>query len=97
MKEKLYMTNNKQVLKDWHKLDDYLKKFKGNWIELQKKLDCIYSDDEVIDVYYGCFQGTIHNKKGIFELSYFVDVINEDEYDDWDNDVDIRLLEKGKL
>ncbi len=97
MKEELYMTNNKQVLKDWYKLDDYLKKFKGSWEELQRKLDCIYADDEVIDVCYGCFQGTIHNKNNKFELSYSVDVINEDEYDDWDNDVDIRLLEKGKL
>lgn len=90
------MTSNKKVLEDWNKLNDYLKNFKGSWEELQKKLDCSYVDDEVIDVYYGCFQGTVHNKNGKFELNYSVDVINEDEYDDWDNDVDIRLLKNNK-
>jgi len=89
------MTSNKKVLKDWHKLDNYLKTFKGTWEELKEKLDLSTSgDEENIDIYYGCFEGTIHNNNGKYELSYYVDVMNEDLYDDWDNDVDIRLLEK---
>lgn len=89
------MTSNKKVLKDWHKLDNYLKAFKGTWEELKEKLDLSTSgDEENIDIYYGCFEGTIHNNNGKYELNYYVDVMNEDLYDDWDNDVDIRLLEK---
>ena len=90
------MTSNKKVLKDWHELDNYLKSFKGTWEELKKRLDLsTCGDEENIDVYYGCFEGTIHNDNGTFKLGYYVDVINDDEYDDWDNDVDIRLLEEN--
>lgn len=66
-----------QIKSDWNKLNNYLKKFKGTWEDLKEKLDLSTSGDEnVIDIYYGCFEGTIHNENGIFILSRFIDVIN---------------------
>lgn len=86
------MTSNKQVLKEWNALNEYVSNFKGTWEELKESLDVSTSDANNIDLYYGCFEGTIHNNNGKFKLSYFIDVMNEDIYDDWDKDVDIRLL-----
>ena len=91
------MASNKQVLKDWDKLNNFIKNYNGTWEELKNKLDLSTNcDEDNIDIYYGCFEGTIHNKNGQYILDYSVDVMNEDLYDDWDNDVDIRLLRESE-